>query len=117
VKYTASGTPSGTVGSQDITGSGNATVNQTVTRRGSTTGIHSGRVTATNATVNYAEGSVSGLIQTTVCAEGGDSGGPLYAGSTALGLTSGGSGNCSSGGTTFFQPVTEALSRYGVSVY
>jgi streptogrisin D len=35
----------------------------------------------------------------------------------ALGLTSGGSGNCSSGGTTFFQPVTEPLSVYGVSVY
>jgi len=117
VRYTTSGTPSGTVGSQDITGAGNATVGQNVTRRGSTTGIHSGRVTALNATVNYAEGTVRGMIQTTVCAEGGDSGGPLYAGSTALGLTSGGSGNCSSGGTTFFQPVTEALSTYGVSVY
>jgi streptogrisin D len=117
VRYTASGTPSGTVGSQDITGSGNATVGQTVSRRGSTTGVHSGRVTALNATVNYAEGTVTGMIQTTVCAEGGDSGGPLYAGSTALGLTSGGSGNCTSGGTTFFQPVTEALSAYGVSVY
>ena len=32
-------------------------------------------------------------------------------------LTSGGSGNCSSGGVTYFQPVTEALSVYGVSVY
>jgi streptogrisin D len=117
VRYTATGTPSGTVGSQDITSAGNATVGQTVTRRGSTTGIHSGRVTALNATVNYAEGTVRGMIQTTVCAEGGDSGGPLYAGSVALGLTSGGSGNCSSGGTTFFQPVTEALSTYGVSVY
>ena len=93
-------------------------VGQTVTRRGSTTGIHSGTVTALNATVNYGGGDiVSGLIQTTVCAEPGDSGGPLYSGTTALGLTSGGSGNCTSGGTTFFQPVTEALSAYGVSVY
>jgi len=25
--------------------------------------------------------------------------------------------NCSSGGTTFFQPVTEALKKYGVSVF
>jgi streptogrisin D len=117
VRYTASGTPSGTVGSQDITSSGNPTVGQTVSRRGSTTGVHSGTVTALNATVNYSEGTVTGMIQTTVCAEGGDSGGPLYAGSKALGLTSGGSGNCSSGGTTFFQPVSEALSNYGVSVY
>jgi streptogrisin B len=57
------------------------------------------------------------MIQTTVCAEPGDSGGPLYGGTVAYGLTSGGSGNCSSGGTTFFQPVTEALSAYGVHVY
>ncbi|WP_240809819.1 S1 family peptidase [Actinomadura sp. WMMA1423] len=104
-------------GTRDITSAGNATVNQTVYRSGSTTGLHSGRVTALNQTVNYAEGSVSGLIRTTVCAEPGDSGGSLFAGNTALGLTSGGSGNCSSGGTTFFQPVTEPLSRYGVSVY
>jgi hypothetical protein len=67
--------------------------------------------------VNYAEGTVTGLIRTNVCAEGGDSGGALFSGSVALGLTSGGSGNCSSGGTTYFQPVTEVLSRYGVSVY
>jgi streptogrisin D len=117
VRYTTSGTPSGTVGSQDITSAGTPTVGQTVTRRGSTTGIHSGTVQQLNATVNYAEGTVTGLIRTTVCAEGGDSGGPLYAGTKALGLTSGGSGNCSSGGTTYFQPVTEPLSAYGVSVY
>ncbi|MFI5985511.1 S1 family peptidase [Streptomyces sp. NPDC051555] len=108
----------GTVGSQDITSAANATVGMSVTRRGSTTGIHSGTVQALNATVNYGGGDiVSGLIRTNVCAEPGDSGGPLYSGTRAIGLTSGGSGNCSSGGTTFFQPVTEALSAYGVSVY
>ncbi|GAA1725533.1 S1 family peptidase [Streptomyces yatensis] len=118
VRYSGSVTPQGTVGSQDITSAANPSVGQTVTRRGSTTGIHSGRVTALNATVNYGNGDiVYGMIQTTVCAEPGDSGGPLYAGSTALGLTSGGSGNCTSGGTTFFQPVVEALNAYGVSVY
>jgi len=117
VQYTSSASHPGTVGGQDITSSGTPSVGQTVTRRGSTTGVHSGRVTALNATVNYAEGRVTGLIRTTVCAEGGDSGGPLYSGTTAYGLTSGGSGNCSSGGTTFFQPVTEALSVYGVSVF
>ncbi|MEU7577414.1 S1 family peptidase [Streptomyces sp. NPDC041068] len=119
VKYTnTSITKSGTVGSQDITRAADPTVGQNVTRRGSTTGTHSGRVTALNQTVNYGGGDVVyGMIKTTVCAEPGDSGGPLYSGSTALGLTSGGSGNCSSGGTTFFQPVTEALRAYNVSVY
>ncbi|MFJ3233266.1 S1 family peptidase [Streptomyces sp. NPDC086787] len=118
VRYTNSSVahPSA-VGSQTITRAATPSVGTTVYRRGSTTGTHSGRVTALNATVNYGGGDiVYGLIQTTVCAEGGDSGGPLYGGSTAYGLTSGGSGNCSSGGTTFFQPVTEALSYYGVSV-
>ncbi|MFJ9906078.1 S1 family peptidase [Streptomyces sp. NPDC101152] len=118
VRYTNSSIshPS-TVGSQTITSAATPSVGTTVYRRGSTTGTHSGRVTALNATVNYGSGDVVyGLIQTTVCAEGGDSGGPLYGGSVAYGLTSGGSGDCTSGGTTFFQPVTEALSYYGVSI-
>ncbi|WP_328333792.1 S1 family peptidase [Kribbella sp. NBC_00382] len=122
VKYPAGTVPPGNVdlynGSfQDITTSGNPTVGQAVKRSGSTTHVHSGTVQALNATVNYAEGTVTGLIRTNVCAEGGDSGGALFAGTKALGLTSGGSGNCSSGGTTFFQPVQEALNVYGVSVY
>src|SRR5215207_4363612 len=91
-----------------------------VTRDGSTTGVHSGTVTALNVSVRYVGhpgGTVSGLIQTNVCAEGGDSGGPLYDGTRALGLTSGGSGDCSSGGTTFFQPVREAANAYGVTIF
>ncbi|AZM49891.1 serine protease [Streptomyces sp. WAC 06738] len=103
---------------QDITNAANPSVGQSVRRSGSTTGVHGGSVTGLNATVNYGGGDVVyGMIQTNVCAEPGDSGGPLFAGSTALGLTSGGSGNCSSGGTTFYQPVVEALNAYGVSVF
>jgi hypothetical protein len=102
---------------QDITSAANPTVGQAVRRSGSTTGLRSGSVTGLNATVNYAEGTVTGLIRTNVCAEGGDSGGALFAGTTALGLTSGGSGNCRTGGTTYFQPVVEVLNRYGVQVY
>jgi streptogrisin D len=103
-------------GSRSITSAGNAYVGEAVSRSGSTSHVHSGSVTGLNATVNYSEGTVYGMIRTNVCAEGGDSGGPLFSGNTAVGLTSGGSGNCTSGGTTFFQPVTEALSAYGVSV-
>ena len=95
-----------------------AVVGETVTRDGSTTGVHSGRVTALNVTVRYqGGGTVRGMIQTTVCAEPGDSGGPLYDGTKALGLTSGGSGDCRTGGTTFFQPVREAVNAYGVTIY
>jgi streptogrisin D len=104
---------------QDITSAADPTVNQTVRRSGSTTGVHSGRVTALNQTVTYqGAGTVTGLIRTTVCAEPGDSGGSLFStGSVALGLTSGGNGNCSSGGTTFFQPIVEALNARGLTVY
>ncbi|WP_326696751.1 S1 family peptidase [Streptomyces sp. NBC_01754] len=108
----------GAVGGQDITGAADAAVGMRVTRRGSTTGVHTGTVTGLGATVNYGGGDiVRGLIRTDVCAEPGDSGGPLRSGSRAVGLTSGGSGNCTTGGTTFFQPVKEALSAYGVTLY
>ncbi|MDX3073272.1 S1 family peptidase [Streptomyces sp. MI02-7b] len=101
---------------QAITGAALPAVGQAVQRSGSTTRVHSGTVTGLDATVNYQEGSVSGLIRTDVCAEPGDSGGALFSGSTALGLTSGGSGDCAGGGETFFQPVTDALQVYGAGI-
>ncbi|WP_217238814.1 S1 family peptidase [Streptomyces sp. AC555_RSS877] len=102
---------------QQITGAAAATVGMEVTRSGSTTQVHDGTVTGLDATVNYGNGDiVNGLIQTDVCAEPGDSGGSLFSGSSAIGLTSGGSGDCTSGGETFFQPVTEALSATGTQI-
>lgn len=97
-----------------ITAAADAVVGQEVFRSGSTTGVRSGRVTALNATVNYREGTVTGLIETTVCAEPGDSGGPLFAGGLALGVTSGGNGDCVVGGITYFQPATTAMAALGV---
>ncbi|WP_036958956.1 S1 family peptidase [Promicromonospora kroppenstedtii] len=103
-------------GTVNVAGSTAAAVGATVCRSGSTTGWHCGTIQALNASVTYAEGTVSGLIRTNVCAEPGDSGGSLLAGTQAQGMTSGGSGNCSSGGTTYFQPVNEALSAAGVTL-
>jgi streptogrisin D len=119
VRYNSTYTnhPGNIANGQDITSAGNAFVGQAVRRHGSTTGNHGGSVTGLNATVNYPQGTVFGLIRTNVCAEPGDSGGSMYAGTVALGLTSGGSGNCTTGGTTFFQPVPEVLSVFGVNVY
>jgi streptogrisin D len=94
-----------------------AQVGERVFRMGSTTGLFDGDVVALDATVNYPEGTVTGLIQTTVCAEPGDSGGPLFTDSgSAVGLTSGGSGDCTNGGVTFFQPVTTALEAVGATI-
>ncbi|MBO0609588.1 S1 family peptidase [Myceligenerans salitolerans] len=103
-------------GRVNVSGYSQAGVGTSVCRSGSTTGWHCGTIQALNATVTYAQGSVYGLIRTNVCAEPGDSGGSLLAGTLAQGMTSGGSGNCSSGGTTYFQPVGEALSAAGVSL-
>ncbi|NGO08979.1 S1 family peptidase [Streptomyces sp. HC44] len=100
----------------DIAQAAEAEVGMPVTRMGSTTGQDSGTVTALNATVNYAEGTVTGLIQTDVCAEPGDSGGSLFNENSAIGLTSGGSGDCTVGGETFFQPVTTALEATGATL-
>ncbi|MFA3878260.1 S1 family peptidase [Streptomyces sp. MMCC 100] len=94
-----------------------ATVGQEVFRMGSTTGLADGQVLGLDATVNYPEGTVTGLIQTDVCAEPGDSGGSLFTrDGLAIGLTSGGSGDCTAGGETFFQPVTTALEAVGATL-
>ncbi|MEV7452338.1 S1 family peptidase [Streptomyces nigra] len=99
-----------------ITGAADPAVGQRVFRSGSTSGLREGEVTALNATVNYPEGTVTGLIETNVCAEPGDSGGPMFSEGVALGVTSGGSGDCRSGGTTYFQPVTKALAALDVQL-
>ncbi|MGC7101936.1 S1 family peptidase [Amycolatopsis lurida] len=110
----------------DVTVGGSAVspVGSRICRSGSTTGWRCGTVGALNQTVNYGGGDiVYGLTRTSACAEPGDSGGSVVSdpGSgtrvQAQGMTSGGSGNCSVGGTTFFQPVNEALSAYGLTLY
>ncbi|MEV4628084.1 S1 family peptidase [Micromonospora sp. NPDC049523] len=99
-----------------VRGSTESAVGASICRSGSTTGWRCGTVQAKNQTVRYSQGSVGGLTRTNACAEPGDSGGSWLSGNQAQGVTSGGSGNCSSGGTTYFQPVREILSAYGLSL-
>ncbi|MFJ4330991.1 MULTISPECIES: S1 family peptidase [unclassified Streptomyces] len=108
----------GTVSDQLVRGSNVAPVGASICRSGSTTHWHCGTVLAHNETVNYSDGSVvHQLTKTSVCAEGGDSGGSFISGDQAQGVTSGGWGNCSSGGETWFQPVNEILNRYGLTLH
>ncbi len=107
----------GTVPDQLVRGSAEAPVGASVCRSGSTTRWHCGRVLAKNETVNYSQGAVHQMTKTSVCAEGGDSGGSFISGDQAQGVTSGGWGNCSGGGETWFQPVNEILSRYGLTLH
>ncbi|MFE9676614.1 alpha-lytic protease prodomain-containing protein [Streptomyces sp. NPDC006259] len=99
-----------------VSGSVQALVGASVCRSGSTSGWHCGTVEQYDVSVTYAEGTVDGLSRTTVCAEPGDSGGPFVAGTQAQGVTSGGSGDCTSGGTTFFQPVNALLDEFGLTL-
>ncbi|CRK62089.1 Streptogrisin-C precursor (Serine protease C) (SGPC) [Alloactinosynnema sp. L-07] len=106
-----------------VAGSTVTPVGGAVCRSGSTTGWRCGTVQAFNQTVNYGGGQiVGGLTRTSACAQPGDSGGSFVSAVVsgrvqAQGMTSGGSGNCTSGGTTFFQPVREAMSAYGLTLY
>jgi streptogrisin D len=91
----------------------NTYVGQYVCKSGSTTGVTCGYITAKNVTVNYAEGTVYGLDQASLCADHGDSGGALFAGTTGYGTVSGGiGGTC----TTFYQPLVQVLNYWGLSL-
>ncbi|MFI2239843.1 carbohydrate-binding protein [Streptomyces chrestomyceticus] len=99
-----------------VAGSTQAAVGASICRSGSTTGWHCGTVQQHNTSVTYPQGTVSGVTKTSVCAEPGDSGGSFISGSQAQGVTSGGSGNCRSGGTTYYQPINPLLQGYGLTL-
>ncbi|MEU9790402.1 S1 family peptidase [Streptomyces sparsogenes] len=107
----------GTVPDALVRGSAEAPVGASICRSGSTTHWHCGKVLAKNETVNYSQGAVYQMTKTNVCAEPGDSGGSFISGDQAQGVTSGGWGNCGSGGETWFQPVNEILSVYGLRLH
>ncbi|WP_405608290.1 alpha-lytic protease prodomain-containing protein [Streptomyces sp. NBC_00076] len=97
-----------------VAGSAQALVGASVCRSGSTSGWHCGTIQQHDTSVSYSEGTVDGVTRTTVCGEPGDSGGPYISGAQAQGVLSGGSGDCTTGGTTFYQPINPVLSTYGV---
>ncbi|WP_372349108.1 S1 family peptidase [Streptomyces sp. KL116D] len=107
----------GTVSDQLVRGSAEAPVGASICRSGSTSHWHCGTVLAKNETVNYSQGAVHQMTKTSVCAEPGDSGGSFISGDQAQGVTSGGWGNCSSGGETWYQPINEILNRYGLTLH
>ncbi|PZG38038.1 serine protease [Spongiactinospora gelatinilytica] len=105
-------------GGQNVTvrGSTQASVGASICRSGSTTGWRCGTIQQHNTSVTYPQGTVRGVTRTSACAQPGDSGGSFISGNQAQGVTSGGSGNCSTGGTTFHQPVNPILSAYGATL-
>ncbi|MFI1798858.1 S1 family peptidase [Streptomyces sp. NPDC020379] len=93
-------------GELNIYGFSQPQLNQPVCGTGATTGQQCGKVIATNVTVNYPDGAVTGLAESSQSGNGGDSGGPVYQGPTGpngVGLISG--GPAGGGSPTFFQPL------------
>ncbi|MFC9792360.1 S1 family peptidase [Streptomyces sp. NPDC127584] len=97
-------------------------------KSGATTGWTCGTVGSYNNTVTYIDRNggpdtvVSGLASSTVCVEGGDSGGAYISGNLAQGMTSGGptdqqcTGGVNSRGSSYFQPLDDALKYYGLTL-
>ncbi|MFF3443113.1 S1 family peptidase [Streptosporangium sp. NPDC002721] len=103
-------------GTVPVAGARVAIEGASICRSGSTTDWHCGLVQQRDASVTYPQGTVFELTRTNVCAEAGDSGGPFISIDQAQGITSGGSGNCGQGGTTYFQPIGEILIAYDLDL-
>ncbi|KOX21568.1 MULTISPECIES: putative Ig domain-containing protein [unclassified Streptomyces] len=109
-------------GDVTLTGSAEAVVGTAICRSGQTTGLQCGEVTKVNQSVDYGNVVINGLSYSSACSAGGDSGGSYVTatGGKAVGLHSGGgSATCSSGSGekfTIFQPVNEALAKFGASL-
>lgn len=109
-------------GDVTVTGSAEAVVGTAVCHSGQTTGFQCGEVTKVDQSVDYGNVVIDGLSYSNACSAGGDSGGSYVtaSGGKAVGLHSGGgSATCSSGSGekfTIFQPVNEALGRFGASL-
>jgi streptogrisin C len=120
VRVNSDWTPVGAVrtgsGTTPVRGSSAAPVGSAACHYGSTSGWHCGTITARNATVQFPQGTLSGLIRTNICAEPGDQGAPLIVGGQAQGILVGGSGNCSSGGSSFYIPIATILQTYGLTL-
>lgn len=116
---------SGTVAVQ---GSTRAAAGADLCKSGRTTFWTCGKVSSYNVTVTYSDANggpdtvVTGLGSSTVCTEGGDSGGAYISGNQAQGMTSGGpsaqrcSGSVNSPGSSYFQPLDDALSHYQLTL-
>lgn len=106
-------------GNLTVLGSTPAAIGAVVCRSGYRTGARCGVLNATQVTVNYPQGPVSGLSMSSACVGRGDSGGSFVTPEgQAQGVTSGGSiptgdDNCAEPApVTFFQPLLPILARY-----
>jgi hypothetical protein len=79
-------------------------------------GTHCGTITAVNQTVSFPGGVITGLTRTNICLEPGGTPIAYVSGSQAQGVPLGGTGSCSSGGSSYFTPVNRILSASGLAL-
>jgi hypothetical protein len=111
-------------GTVSVVGNFETPVGGAICRSGARTGYRCGVVTAKNVTVNYSAGATYGLVRSSACVGGGDSGGSFVTpGGEAQGVTSGGqlnpqtNENCSlASPVTFHQPLQPILNAYGLTL-
>ncbi|GEC08565.1 serine protease [Streptomyces spinoverrucosus] len=111
-----------------VLGSQRAVSGATLCKSGRTTFWTCGRVNSYNVTVTYSDPNggpntvVTGLASSSVCTQGGDSGGAYISGNQAQGMTSGGpanqrcNGSVNAPGSSYFQPLDDALRHYGLTL-
>jgi hypothetical protein len=108
----------------EITGSEYPAAGDPVARTGITSTDLVGTVISPSKTVTYDDGSeLKNMIETTLCAKRGDSGGPMWSSTLAVGITSAGNdvdAPCSSSTNnerTWYQPVQWVLGHYGLNAF
>jgi len=101
-----------------IAGSTEGAIGATVCRYGATTGgPRCGTIQNKNLTVVFdGVSTVNHMTQTNACSEPGDSGGPFVWNNQGQGTLTGGNGNCSSGGTSYFYPLNLTLANFGLTL-
>lgn len=98
-----------------ITGSVETPVGGSVCLIDRAVGYRCGSVTAKNQTVAFPDGVIYGLTRTNICMSPGTAV-AFVSGNQAQGVPIGGSGNCATGGISYFLPVNPLLSPYGLTL-
>ncbi|MFJ9108842.1 S1 family peptidase [Streptomyces sp. NPDC102283] len=118
----------GRAGTVPVRGSKRAPSGAALCKSGQTTNWTCGKVGSYNVSVTYTDQNggpdtvVTGLASSSVCTQGGDSGGAYISGDQAQGMTSGGpsnqrcNGQVNSPGSSYFQPLDDALAYYGLTL-
>jgi streptogrisin D len=105
----------------EITDSRYPDAGEAVKRAGRTSSDLFGTVLRPSATVTYIDGvTLKNMIETSHCSLEGDSGGPMWAGTDALGVLSGGNGPCTANPAidrSYFQPVHWVLASYALTAF